>query len=180
VTPVLQAVVVRFVLQAALSAAAIAALRRGRLRAGATWLGRRENRARIFWRGAWGIGGLVGWFATLSSLSLSDATAIVYVNVPLAAIFAALLLGEPSLRFRSLASLFPSLLLQRRATLRVRRLLVGVPACAPRLCLLLLQVLDALGGEEKPPVVLGKGLGRLLERVDGALVLERRELRHVG
>ena len=95
VTPVLQAVVVRFVLQVALSAAAIAALRRGRLRAGATWLGRRENRARIFWRGAWGIGGLVGWFATLSSLSLSDATAIVYVNVPLAAIFAALLLGEP-------------------------------------------------------------------------------------
>jgi drug/metabolite transporter (DMT)-like permease len=94
-SPPLIALIARFVAQAALSAAAIAALRRERgLALPGTWLG--SPRARFFMvsRGVWGVGGLTCWVLSLDAMSLADATAIVYLNIPLAAIFARLLLRE--------------------------------------------------------------------------------------
>ena len=96
-------VVIRFSLQASLSLVAILILRRDKIHRLDTWLGRADKRLLIFWRGAWGIGGLTGWFLALSSMPIADATAIVFTNIPLAAIFAHLLLGEAYTRADALA-----------------------------------------------------------------------------
>ena len=92
--PPLITVTARFVAQASLSAAAIALLRRGRLAQPATWLGSRGRRYAIVARGGWGVCGLTCWFLSLTAMPLSDATAITYLNIPLSAIFARLLLKE--------------------------------------------------------------------------------------
>ena len=97
VSPLLS-VIVRFFFQASLTVAAILVLRRGRLRERATWLGKSGNQWKLFLRGGWGICGVTAWFTALSWMSFSDATAITYLNIPLTALFASRILGEPFTR----------------------------------------------------------------------------------
>ena len=101
----LQTVVVRFVSQFGLSALTICWTSRGKLRERETWMGKRENFWKLIYRGGWGIGGLTCWFLTLSSLNFSDATAIVFLNVPLTAVFAHYVLKEPFTRVDLAATL---------------------------------------------------------------------------
>lgn len=60
-----------------------------------TWLGPREQWFRLLQRGLWGVGGMGSYFYALQSVSLADATALVFINVPLTALFAHFLLKEP-------------------------------------------------------------------------------------
>ena len=87
-------VVIRFSMQFILSAIAICFMRRDKIHLPNTWFGARDKRFKICMRGVWGVGGLTGWFMALSSMPIADATAIVFINIPLAAIFAHLVLGE--------------------------------------------------------------------------------------
>ena len=87
-------VVIRFSMQFILSLVAIFFMRRDKIHLPNTWLGARDKRFKICMRGLWGVGGLTAWFITLSSMPIADATAIVYINIPLAAIFAFFILGE--------------------------------------------------------------------------------------
>lgn len=93
--PSMQSSSVRFFFQGGLTLLLIAVVRRDRLRSSVTWLGKPENRYKMFIRGSWGIGGLTSFFFSLQYLPLADATAIVYINAPLTGLFAHLLLGEP-------------------------------------------------------------------------------------
>jgi drug/metabolite transporter (DMT)-like permease len=87
-------VVIRFSMQFILSILAIFFMRREKIHLLNTWLGARDKRLKICMRGVWGVGGLTAWFITLASMPIADATAIVYINIPLAAIFAFFVLGE--------------------------------------------------------------------------------------
>jgi len=87
-------VVIRFSMQFILSILAIFFMRREKIHLLNTWLGARDKRLKICMRGVWGVGGLTAWFITLASMPIADATAIVYMNIPLAAIFAFFVLGE--------------------------------------------------------------------------------------
>jgi drug/metabolite transporter (DMT)-like permease len=93
--PSFQSATVRFLVQGVCTAATILASRRGKLTDPLTWLGKRENRRLLVTRGLWGAGGMTSYFWALSSIALSDATALVFVNVPLVAVLAAVLLKEP-------------------------------------------------------------------------------------
>jgi drug/metabolite transporter (DMT)-like permease len=93
--PSLVSTCVRFVLQGALTALSIAVLRRERAGEVATWLGRPERRWMLACRGLWGVGGMSAYFFSLSKIPLSEATSLAFLNVPLTAIFASVLLSEP-------------------------------------------------------------------------------------
>jgi drug/metabolite transporter (DMT)-like permease len=93
--PTLQTTTYRFWAQLLLTLLLIPVLRRGKLRERQTWFGLPGNNLKLLARGAWGIGGLSCFFATLQNLPLADATAIVYLNVPLTALFSRFLLNEP-------------------------------------------------------------------------------------
>jgi len=92
--PSVQTSCVRFLFQFGLTALSICIFRYEKLREAQTWLGKKGNAWKLFYRGAWGVCGLSGWFASLSVMSFSDATAIVFTNVALTGVFAHFLLGE--------------------------------------------------------------------------------------
>ena len=93
--PSLVSTCVRFGLQCTLTLLAIAALRRDRPFDAVTWLGRPEKRFMLARRGLWGVGGMSAYFYSLSQIPLSEASTLAFLNVPLTAIFAHWLLGEP-------------------------------------------------------------------------------------
>jgi drug/metabolite transporter (DMT)-like permease len=85
---------VRFAFQAAFSVLATVVVHRGRLRDRRTWLGVPGNEFKLLSRGVVGTAGLVFFVMTLSRMTLSDASAITFLNIPLTAIFARLLFKE--------------------------------------------------------------------------------------
>lgn len=93
--PSFQSATVRFLVQGLCTLLTILVSRRTKLREPYTWLGKPRSRRLMIIRGLWGAGGMSSYFWALSSISLSDATALVFVNVPLVAILAAFLLKEP-------------------------------------------------------------------------------------
>jgi len=70
-----------------------------------TWMGKPGNAWKLFWRGAWGVLGLSGWFFSLSIMTFSDATAIVFTNVSLTGLLAHWILGEVFLLTDAVAAL---------------------------------------------------------------------------
>ena len=85
----------RFLFQALFSVLATLLLRRGSLCDRRVWLGQPGNERKLLQRGIVGFGGLSCWMWMLSNTSLSDAAAITFTNIPLTALFARVLLGEP-------------------------------------------------------------------------------------
>ena len=93
--PSLQSAVARYWLSLLLSLATIAIARRGALCTASTWIGEPHHRRLLLIRGLWGAGGMSSYFWALSKLSIGDATVLMFVNVPLTALMAAVLIGEP-------------------------------------------------------------------------------------
>lgn len=86
---------IRFTFQLLFSVASICVSRRGRLTERRTWLGKPENRRKLISRAVWGAFGMTSYFYALSHIALSDATALVFTNIPITGILAHKLLGEP-------------------------------------------------------------------------------------
>jgi drug/metabolite transporter (DMT)-like permease len=103
--PPAQTLCVRFFFQAGLSILATLLTRRGRLRDRRVWLGLPGNEFKLIARGVFGVGGLGCWVWLLSNVSLSDAAAITFLNVPLTAVFARLYLKEPYTKLDALTGL---------------------------------------------------------------------------
>lgn len=95
--PSFQTTSIRFFVQAACSVAAILYGRRGKLALAQTWLGKPENRWLMFSRAACGAVGMSSYFFGLSypGARLGDVVVIVFLNVPLTALFARIFLKEP-------------------------------------------------------------------------------------
>lgn len=95
--PSFQTTSIRFFVQAACSVAAILYGRRGKLKQAQTWLGKPENRWLMFSRAACGAVGMSSYFFGLSypGARLGDVVVIVFLNVPLTALFARIFLKEP-------------------------------------------------------------------------------------
>jgi drug/metabolite transporter (DMT)-like permease len=93
--PFLEIAAVRFVVQAGASVATLCVSRRGSLGRLDTWLGERQHRWLMLQRGLWGVSGVLCYFYALTQLALSDASCLAFLNVPMTAVFARLLLGEP-------------------------------------------------------------------------------------
>lgn len=60
-----------------------------------TWLGAPKNRRLLITRSLWGACGMSSYYYALTTINLSDATALVFTNVPMTAVFARVLLKEP-------------------------------------------------------------------------------------
>lgn len=93
ITP-FQVAFVRFLVQFFLSICATLLVHRDALADRRTWLGQPGNLLKLVTRGLVGTLGLVFFVLTLSQMTLSDASAITFLNIPLTAIFARLFLGE--------------------------------------------------------------------------------------
>ena len=103
--PPAQTLCVRFFFQFGFSILATLLMRRGRLADRRVWLGRPGNEWKLIARGLFGVGGLGCWIWMLSNVSLSDATGIIFLNIPLTALFARLFLGEAYTRVDALTGL---------------------------------------------------------------------------
>lgn len=89
-----QVVFIRFLVQGIAGLFCIALLNRGRLCERQTWMGRPGNIQKLLLRGVCGTLSLSCFTLTISSMSLSDALSIIFLNIPLTAVFARVLLGE--------------------------------------------------------------------------------------
>lgn len=103
--PSVQTSFVRFTFQFSLTALSILVARYKDVNKRQTWMGKPGNAWKLFWRGAWGVCGLSGWFLSLSIMTLSDATAIVFTNVSLTGLLAHWILGEVFLLTDAIAAL---------------------------------------------------------------------------
>lgn len=93
--PSFQQVSIRFWVQALATAACQGvAVGRPHLFEWKTWLGSPANRRLLLTRSLWGACGMSSYYYALTSIRLSDATALTFTNVPLTAIFAHFLLKE--------------------------------------------------------------------------------------
>lgn len=84
----------RFAAQTALSIAWIAYAHRRNLCSAETWLGKQTNRHLLVQRGIVGAVAMCGLFYMVSTAPLADATCIAFLNVPVTAAVAAVVLGE--------------------------------------------------------------------------------------
>ena len=89
-----QIVFIRFLVQGVAGCLCILLLNRGRLCERQTWMGRPGNIPKLVLRGVSGTLSLSCFTLTISSMSLSDALSIIFLNIPLTAVFARILLGE--------------------------------------------------------------------------------------
>jgi drug/metabolite transporter (DMT)-like permease len=92
--PSFQTASIRFAVQALCTVASALWVYRARLGDRRPWLGLPKNRRMLVQRALWGAGGMTSYFYALSTIRLSDASALVFSNVPLTAVLAHFILGE--------------------------------------------------------------------------------------
>lgn len=102
--PAFELTSIRFFVQLLCSIATILVCRRGKLRNIQTWLGKPKNRRFMVFRACWGALGMSSYFFALSypTARLADVTVLVFLNVPITAVLAKIILKEPYTKWDAL------------------------------------------------------------------------------
>jgi drug/metabolite transporter (DMT)-like permease len=85
---------IRFAVQALCTIVTVGIARKDRIFDSTIWFGHRENWRWLVSRGLWGAGGFTSVAYGLSTVTISDATTLFFLNVPITAILAYFMLGE--------------------------------------------------------------------------------------